>query len=81
MEVRDNGRGFVLDQQRSTLGHGLSNMGERASQAGGELQIASTPGGGTVVTVSLPATGPAKAARPPTKGSARGARRSTNAGK
>ena len=57
LEVRDNGRGFSIDEKRSTLGHGLSNMSERARQAGGEFEIASSPGGGTVVTVRLPATG------------------------
>lgn len=77
MQVRDNGRGFMLDQQRSTLGHGLSNMSERAQQAGGEFQIASTPGNGTVVTVSVPATVQPEAAKPSAKDKSRGSRRST----
>jgi two-component system sensor histidine kinase DevS len=63
LTVQDNGRGFAIDQKQTTLGHGLSNMAERARQAGGEFEIASTPGSGTVVTARLPAPVLRKAAR------------------
>jgi len=32
---------------------GLQNMQERASQAGGKLKVASTPGKGTKITVTV----------------------------
>ena len=35
LEVRDDGRGFNLEQVQQTLGHGLSNMGTRARNVGG----------------------------------------------
>ena len=55
LRVIDNGRGFDMDQEPRALGHGLSNMRERARQAGGELMIGSSAGEGTTVTVELPA--------------------------
>lgn len=54
LQVIDNGRGFNLRQKQVALGHGLSNMSERARQVGGEVEIVSSPGGGTTVTVRLP---------------------------
>jgi len=74
LEVRDNGRGFSIDEKQSTLGHGLSNMSERARQAGGEFEIASSPGSGTVVTVRLPAMGKRKVGPRPRPRSAAGRR-------
>jgi len=54
LHVIDNGRGFDPQKRKTTLGHGLSNMSERARQVGGELEVASSPGEGTTVTVWLP---------------------------
>jgi len=53
-QVIDNGQGFDVEKEPSTLGHGLSNMTERARQVGGQLEIDSSPGEGTTVTVRLP---------------------------
>lgn len=54
LEVSDDGRGFDPSARPHALGHGLSNMSERARHVGGELIIASRPGAGTTVTVRLP---------------------------
>jgi len=56
--VRDDGRGFdVAAARRRALdgeSHGLINMQERATLAGGDLEIASAPGQGTSIRVRLP---------------------------
>lgn len=51
--IKDNGRGFDAQSPRST-GIGLIGMRERVANAGGELEIASSPGQGTTVRVTLP---------------------------
>jgi signal transduction histidine kinase len=56
MEINDDGRGFDLSATRLSLGHGLSNMQTRASNAGGELEISSEPGQGTTILVWVPYT-------------------------
>ena len=54
VEVRDNGHGF--DPRTAHPGHfGLDSMRSRATEIGGRLTIASTPGIGTVVRVRVPA--------------------------
>ncbi len=55
LQVFDNGDGFEADHNTATLGHGLSNMAERARQIGGNLTLVSSPGEGTTVTVETPA--------------------------
>jgi signal transduction histidine kinase len=55
LHVIDNGRGFDMQREQATLGHGLQNMSERARQVGGDFEIASSPGEGTTITVRLPA--------------------------
>ena len=51
LSVRDNGRGF--DQNMIPAGHfGLSIMGSRAEEVGGNLVIESEPGAGTEVIAS-----------------------------
>jgi PAS domain S-box-containing protein len=51
--VRDNGRGFAVDEEFP--GHlGLRSMRERAASLGGELRIQSAPGAGTLVIARLP---------------------------
>lgn len=58
LEVRDFGRGFVVDEVRN--GHmsgdrvGLPGMEERAKMLGGACRITSTPGHGTRVRIELP---------------------------
>ncbi|UCF61039.1 MAG: GAF domain-containing sensor histidine kinase [Anaerolineaceae bacterium] len=54
LQVIDNGRGFDLNKEPERLGHGLSNMSERARQIGGRFEIVSNPGDGTTVTVRMP---------------------------
>jgi PAS domain S-box-containing protein len=56
--VRDDGRGFDVAAARTRAldgqSQGLINMQERATLAGGDLDIASSPGGGTSIRVRLP---------------------------
>ncbi|MCX6056331.1 MAG: GAF domain-containing sensor histidine kinase [Chloroflexi bacterium] len=54
LEVRDDGRGFDSEKVKLTIGHGLSNMASRATNAGGEVDITSDPGNGTSVLAWLP---------------------------
>ncbi len=56
LEVRDDGRGFAVNEQaKSPHGHyGLTGMRERAASIGGTLEVTSEPGDGT--TVRLRAT-------------------------
>ena len=53
LQIIDNGRGFDLDRQPDLLGHGLSNMEQRARQIGGEFEIVSSPGEGTTITIRV----------------------------
>ena len=50
--VEDNGRGF--DPEGARMGHGLSNIRERAARLGGEAAITSSDGAGTKVALSIP---------------------------
>lgn len=54
MQIIDNGRGFDPRQYQPVLGHGLSNIEQRAHIIGGEVEFLSEPGQGTTVTVRLP---------------------------
>ncbi len=54
LQIIDNGRGFEAEPSSGPLGHGLSNMRERARSVGGSLTVVSSPGEGTTVTVRLP---------------------------
>jgi two-component system sensor histidine kinase DevS len=60
MQIIDNGRGFALDQETELLGHGLSNMAQRARRIGGEFETVSSPGEGTTITVRLKANSHAR---------------------
>jgi two-component system sensor histidine kinase DevS len=53
LQIIDNGHGFDLKKQPELLGHGLSNMEQRARQLGGEFDIVSSPGEGTSITIRL----------------------------
>jgi len=52
--VRDNGKGFDVDQTRLAAGLGLISMKERMRLVGGEFAIRSQPGQGTEVTCRAP---------------------------
>ncbi len=52
LEVCDNGRGYDLD--RTTRGHGLSSLSERASALRGRQEIVSAPGEGTRLRLEAP---------------------------
>jgi two-component system sensor histidine kinase DevS len=54
LQVIDNGRGFDMERAPELLGHGLSNMAERARLFGGEMAVDSGPGEGTTITVRIP---------------------------
>jgi signal transduction histidine kinase len=62
LRVRDNGRGFRLDGQRTFEplrgGLGLGGMRERAALIGGTVSIRSSEGHGTEVVAELPLTAP-----------------------
>jgi signal transduction histidine kinase len=61
LEISDDGSGF--DPNRAFPGHlGLRTMQERATQAGGRLDLASAPGQGTRLRVMIPCTRPTSAA-------------------
>jgi signal transduction histidine kinase len=53
--VEDNGRGFSPEDEKRILGHGLTNIEERARASGGEATIVSEKGKGTRVLVRIPA--------------------------
>jgi two-component system sensor histidine kinase DevS len=53
MQVVDNGKGFDIEGDTDVLGHGLSNMRERARRIGGRLQVRSNSGEGTRVSIRL----------------------------
>jgi two-component system sensor histidine kinase DevS len=53
MQIIDNGLGFELERETALLGHGLSNMAQRARRIGGEFETVSSPGEGTTITVRV----------------------------
>lgn len=54
MEVRDDGRGFDLEQMGQGNGYGLTNMQARARAVNGEVDISSTLGEGTTILAWVP---------------------------
>jgi two-component system, NarL family, sensor histidine kinase DevS len=54
LEIRDDGRGFNLDEVKFTLGHGLPNMQTRARNVGGDVDISTEPGNGTSILAWVP---------------------------
>lgn len=54
MEIRDDGKGFDVDHQSASIGHGLANMQTRAAAIGGDVEISSHTGEGTTVFVWVP---------------------------
>jgi two-component system sensor histidine kinase DevS len=65
LQVIDNGRGFDTETAPGRLGHGLSNMEERARQIGGRLEIVSNLGDGTTITVLIPSDHDSREKRSP----------------
>jgi len=55
--VRDDGRGFDMEETARKKGFGLFGMRERVLAVGGKLAIDSRPGAGTTVTITLPIHG------------------------
>jgi NarL family two-component system sensor histidine kinase YdfH len=53
LEVRDNGKGFDVDQQINTGHYGLLGLRERARLTGGDLSVESAPQAGTTVRFLL----------------------------
>ena len=64
LKVRDNGKGFVMQDARSRKTFGLLGMQERAITLGGALDVESTPGVGTCISVQAPIQLTAKAEAP-----------------
>ena len=54
LEVRDDGCGFVPEEQRRSGGLGLLSIEERALALGGRLSVASRPGAGTTICLEYP---------------------------
>lgn len=52
LTVKDDGRGFNVEEKRS--GNGLINIRSRAGELGGKVEIVSAPGAGTSVTLRIP---------------------------
>lgn len=57
LQVIDNGHGFDFAGTDSHIGHGLSNMQERAASVEGELDVVTKPNDGTTITLRFPANG------------------------
>ncbi len=51
--VRDNGRGFAMQERRASA-HGLMGMRYRVESVGGSMQVESAPGQGTLVQAWIP---------------------------
>ena len=54
MEIHDDGKGFDMEKQTLSIGHGLANMQTRAESAGGDLDISSAAGEGTTILAWVP---------------------------
>lgn len=54
LEISDDGQGFDPQRIKLSLGHGLSNMCDRARKVGGDLEYTTSPGQGTTVLAWVP---------------------------
>ena len=54
MEIHDDGKGFDMEKQTLSIGHGLANMQTRAESAGGDVDISSAAGEGTTILAWVP---------------------------
>lgn len=57
LEIRDNGRGFMTEDDPGSFRYGLRGMRERADLIDADFQVISSPGQGTIVQVRLPLAG------------------------
>jgi two-component system sensor histidine kinase UhpB len=57
LEMRDDGKGFDVEQVPERPSLGILGMRERARHFGGQLSVRSVPGNGTTVVLRLPAGG------------------------
>jgi signal transduction histidine kinase len=57
LAVRDDGQGFLAEEEKAAGKQGLGNMRERAGLLGGSLSIVSRRGWGTEVALRLPVEG------------------------
>jgi signal transduction histidine kinase len=61
LSIRDTGRGFDQESEKSRAGLGLISMAQRARLAGGTFEIQSKPNNGTQIHVSVPLSAPKQA--------------------
>jgi two-component system, NarL family, sensor histidine kinase DevS len=54
MEIHDDGKGFDMETQTLSIGHGLANMQTRAESAGGDVDVSSAAGEGTTILAWVP---------------------------
>ncbi|OJX40659.1 MAG: hypothetical protein BGO78_06660 [Chloroflexi bacterium 44-23] len=54
LEVSDDGRGYDIEAQKLSIGHGLANMQTRARNVGGDVEFTAEPGVGTTVLAWVP---------------------------
>nr|WP_106784544.1 sensor histidine kinase [Lysinibacillus timonensis] len=54
LRIQDNGRGFNVEEDKTTSSYGLKNIAERAVEIGCTYKIVSVPGEGTIVEVKVP---------------------------
>jgi signal transduction histidine kinase len=54
LTIRDNGRGFVVEEITNKKTLGLLGMKERSSLMGGTYEITSNPGRGTSILIIVP---------------------------
>ncbi len=52
--LKDDGRGFNMEEIQKKSGFGIRNMKERATLLNGNLEIHTSPGMGTVIEVNIP---------------------------
>jgi signal transduction histidine kinase len=54
MEIHDDGKGFDMEKQSISIGHGMANMQTRAQSAGGDVDVSAAPGEGTTILAWVP---------------------------
>lgn len=52
--IRDDGKGFNLQEIKSGSGHGMNNMRERVNLLNGSIEIDSQVNAGTQITINIP---------------------------
>ncbi|MBN1199491.1 MAG: sensor histidine kinase [Bacteroidales bacterium] len=53
-KIRDDGKGFNLQEIKSGSGHGMNNMRERVNLLNGSIEIDSHVNAGTQITINIP---------------------------